>query len=157
MLQRKFGRLHVFVGRNRHLIGPELCSSRSAAGKFCNPNFQTSPRIGIRITTAATASLASRTAISTKACTAMHSPAQSNSTAAAGSARPGVGNQGVSAPKTAAAQPQGAASEPTTGASISWPGGVNRDSGGIAAHSRQSRNDASGQRASNAEQYPAGR
>lgn len=53
-------------------------------------------------------------------------PAQTNSTAAAGSARPGIGNQGVSAPKTAAAQPLGAASEPTTGASISWPGGVSR-------------------------------
>ncbi len=52
--------------------------------------------------------------------------AQTNSTAAAGNARPGVGNQAVSAPKTPATQPQSATIEPTTGASISWPGGVNR-------------------------------
>jgi hypothetical protein len=42
------------------------------------------------------------------------------------SARPGTGNQTAVSASRSAAQPQGATVEPTTGASISWPGGVNR-------------------------------
>ncbi len=96
-------------------------------GNSQNPNIQTSPRIAPGSIPQQQPMWRPGQQIQPKPSPQIaQPPAQTNSTTAAGSARPGVGNQSVSASKTAAAQPQGAAIEPTTGASISWPGGVSR-------------------------------
>jgi hypothetical protein len=61
--------LHASVGRKRHVMGPERSSFPTAARKFCQPKFN-KRSTGIRSTAKATACMASRSAISSKTCTA---------------------------------------------------------------------------------------
>ncbi len=92
-----------------------------------NPNVQTSPRIAPGSIPQQQPMWRPGQQTQAKPSPQVVQPAaQTSSNTAAASARPGVGNQAVPAPKTASTQPQSAATEPTTGASIAWPGGVNR-------------------------------
>jgi hypothetical protein len=56
---KESGRLHVFAGRNRHLIRPEFCSRRSAAGKFSESKCPDKSAHCARIGTAAATHVAS--------------------------------------------------------------------------------------------------
>ena len=93
-------------------------------GNSQNPNIQTSPRI-------APGSIPQQQPMWRPGQQTQPKPSPQvaqpqTPTNATNGARPGVANQAAVSASRTAAQPLGATVEPTTGASISWPGGVNR-------------------------------